>query len=87
MKLYIRDYRLKANMNITNLSNESGAAKGYLSDLENGIKKNIGVDVLCKIAKALGVDVKNLFDCEGCVTDEGSNDGGGNERSPGDWQK
>jgi len=75
MKLYIREYRIKANMSIANLSAEAGVAKGYISDLENGIKQNVGIDVLCRIAKAVGTDVKNLFDCEGSEQDEGSNDG------------
>lgn len=42
------------------LAYENGISKGYLSDLENG-KRLPSLKVLEKIAKALGVTLRELF--------------------------
>jgi len=42
------------------LSIESGLSKSYLSDLERG-QRNPTVAVLCRLVKALGVTLEELF--------------------------
>ena len=41
---------------------KSGVAKGYISALEAGEKKNPGIDVLKRLARALGVPVTELLE-------------------------
>ena len=36
-------------------------SKQYISSIENGAK-NVTIDILCRIAKALGVGVRDLID-------------------------
>jgi transcriptional regulator with XRE-family HTH domain len=43
------------------LAKKSGVAQGYISDLVAGSKKNPGLDVLKRLAKALGVPVTELL--------------------------
>lgn len=42
------------------LAYENDVSKGYMSDIENG-KKLPSLKMLERIAKALGVDIKELF--------------------------
>lgn len=64
MKLYIKEIRTQKNVSLSELSRLTGISKSYLSDLENKKRKNISIDKLCKIAKALNVKVTKLFDCK-----------------------
>jgi transcriptional regulator with XRE-family HTH domain len=41
---------------------KSGVAQGYISALEAGEKKNSGIDVLKRLARALGVPVTELLE-------------------------
>ena len=52
--------RKRKGMSQLNLSLEARIAKSYLSDLERG-KRNPGVIVLTRIAKALQVSLEELF--------------------------
>ncbi|WP_066895721.1 helix-turn-helix domain-containing protein [Clostridium nigeriense] len=58
----IAEIRNKRGISLSKLSRESGVSKGYLSELENGIKENPNIEILDKIAKALGISVSDLFE-------------------------
>lgn len=58
----IAKIRNKRGISLSKLSRESGVSKGYLSELENGIKENPNIEILDKIAKALDVSVSDLFE-------------------------
>jgi transcriptional regulator with XRE-family HTH domain len=49
-------------MSQLDLANKAKVAQGYLSDLEAGTKKNPGLDVLKRLAKALRVPVGELLE-------------------------
>lgn len=63
MQIHIKDVRLRYNMSINELARISGISKSHLSNIENG-GKIPGLDVICKIAKALEVEPQELFSCE-----------------------
>lgn len=52
--------RQERGLTAERLAYENGVSKGYLSDIENG-KKLPSLKMLEKIAKALKVDIKELF--------------------------
>ena len=56
----ISEYRHARGMTSEKLAYENDLSKGYLSDIENG-KKLPSLKVLEKIAKALKVDIRDLF--------------------------
>lgn len=58
----IKELRELKGLSISVLAKNAGISKGYLSDIEKGAKENPSVDVLEKIAIALGVNVSDLFD-------------------------
>ena len=58
----IKELRLQRKMSISALAAKAGISKGYVSDIEKGVKGNPSVDVLEKIATALDVNVSELFD-------------------------
>jgi len=60
--------RLRSERNITqeDFATDSGFDRGYISGVERGVR-NPSVLVLDRIAKALQVDVGELFDQEGAV--------------------
>jgi len=62
MKIYIYEIRTANRISLRQLSDLSGVGKTTINDIENG-KKSPTLDTLCKIAQALKVDVKTLFDC------------------------
>lgn len=51
-------------ISLSKLANDAGISKGYLSNIETGKKENPSVDLLDKIAMALGVNVSDLFDSD-----------------------
>jgi transcriptional regulator with XRE-family HTH domain len=57
----IRQLREERKMSQLELAQKSGVAQGYISELEAGTKGNPGLDVLKKVAKALGVPVTELL--------------------------
>lgn len=63
MKIYIRQYRKLKNMTLEELSRASQISTTHISDIENG-KNCPTLITLCKIAKALNVSAKDLFDCD-----------------------
>ncbi|MGG7059880.1 helix-turn-helix domain-containing protein [Clostridium tertium] len=58
----IAEIRNRKGISLSKLSRESGVSKGYLSELENGIKENPNIEILDKIAKALDISVSDLFE-------------------------
>jgi transcriptional regulator with XRE-family HTH domain len=57
----IRRLREERKMSQLDLAKKSRVAQGYISALEAGEKQNPGLDVLKKLAKALGVPVTELL--------------------------
>lgn len=64
MKLYIKKIREEKEMTLSDLARKAKISKSYLSELENGKKKNASLVTICKIASALGVPAKDLFSCD-----------------------
>lgn len=64
IKITIREVRIKKRITISELARQTKISKSYLSDLENGKRINVSIVKLCKIAKCLGVDVTELFECD-----------------------
>jgi putative transcriptional regulator len=64
MRLKIKEVRRNRKISQTQLSNISGVARGYLSELESGKYNNPGICVLCKLKCALGCTLDELVDCE-----------------------
>lgn len=63
LKLYIREIREKKGLSQNKLSQLSGVSSSHIGYLENG-EREPTISVLCKIAKALNVDIKELFKYE-----------------------
>lgn len=63
MKFFIKEIRHQRNLSINELSKKAKVGKATISDTENG-KRVPCLAVLCKIARALGVDVRALFEPE-----------------------
>ena len=63
MKIFVQKFRLARNWSLADLSQKSGVSSSHINDIENGIK-NPTIQVLCKLAKALGVPCSELFDCD-----------------------
>lgn len=61
MKIYIKKYRLRKGLSLIKLSELSGVSKSFISEVESGTK-DISLHNLIKIAKALGVSSKDLYD-------------------------
>ena len=61
MECKIKFYRLQKGYNLRYLSRKSGVSVSYLSDLENGVRTNPSVNTVFKIAKALGVNITDIY--------------------------
>ena len=58
----IKYFRLKANMTQEQLDEKSDLSVSYIKQIESGKEfKNITFNTFSKIAKALNIDVKELF--------------------------
>lgn len=64
LKIYIREIREKQCLSQEKLSRLSGVSSSHIGYIENG-EREPTISVLCKIAKALKVDIKDLFKFEG----------------------
>lgn len=62
MKIHLNAVRSVKNMSIRELSKRSGVAKSHIQNIEAGAVSP-SIDVMCKLAKALGVPVCELFSC------------------------
>lgn len=63
MKIYVDIVRMSKNVSIRELAVKSGVAKSHIERIEAG-ETNPTISVMCKLAKALNVDVGKLFSCE-----------------------
>jgi transcriptional regulator with XRE-family HTH domain len=62
LRTVLKTLREKRGMTQLELATKAGVAQGYLSNLEAGAKKNPGLDVLKRLARALGVPVGELLE-------------------------
>lgn len=53
--------RKTKGITLTGMSQITGISVGYLSHLENGTRKNPSIEMMDKIAKALGKSVSDVF--------------------------
>ena len=60
MQQKIKKIRLKVGKSLADLSRDTGMSKGHLSRIDNGLSVP-PIPTLKKIAKALGVDWKDLI--------------------------
>lgn len=60
----IAEIRKIKGITLSKLAKDAGISKGYLSNIENGIKENPSTELLEKIARALDVNVSELFENE-----------------------
>jgi transcriptional regulator with XRE-family HTH domain len=60
VKVCIREMRLRKGLSLVELAEKSGVSKTHIADIETG-KKIPGLQVLCQLADALGVDARDLF--------------------------
>ena len=58
----IKEIRKSKNISLYFLSKTTKITRSYLRDLENNKKSNPTLQTLCKIANALDVNIKDLFD-------------------------
>lgn len=61
--LKIKEIRIKRGLTQKELSKLSGVSESYIGDLERN-EKEPTISILCRIAKALEVDIKELFTYE-----------------------
>ena len=57
----IRNYRQQTNMNISNLADETGLSRGFISQVEND-KVSLSLESLKKVASALKIPIKNFLE-------------------------
>jgi transcriptional regulator with XRE-family HTH domain len=62
MKIFLRKIRIEKGLSYRELAELSGVSKSGIASIENG--KMPRIDTLCKLAKALEVDIEDLFECE-----------------------
>lgn len=62
LKIFIKELRTERKMSLTELSKLSGVAVSHIHAIENGYKIPT-IMVICKIAKALGVESSELYSC------------------------
>lgn len=58
----IKEIRKLKGLTISSLAEKAQISKGYVSDIEKGVKENPSTDVLERIANALEIRVSDLFD-------------------------
>ena len=63
MTFYVHDFRVKKGWSTAELAKRSGVAASHINGIENKTK-NPTIDVMCKLAKAFGVPVCDLFSCD-----------------------
>lgn len=61
--LKIKEIRINRGLTQKELSKLSGISESYIGDLERN-EKEPTISILCKLAKALKVDIKELFNYE-----------------------
>lgn len=75
IRLNILQLKRAKGMSQLKLSNLSGVSRSYINELENGKHTNPGVEIVCRLALALGCTLNELVECE-C---EGGEEGTGTD--------
>lgn len=57
----VKKYRLEKKMSLSELAEQAGVAKSYLSSLERNLQKNPSIQFLEKIAGVLNLPVEHLI--------------------------
>ena len=60
----LKEIRLEKGMTLQELSEKANVSAGYLCHLEKGSRANPSIDVMEKIAKALGKTIFEIFFCQ-----------------------
>lgn len=63
MKLKIKELRLRKGWTQTELARQSGVDRTLISRIEKH-NQNIGIEVLCKLKKALNCSFDELIECD-----------------------
>ena len=63
MKIYVQKIRWEKDYSIEQLARISGVSSAQISRIENGLTIPT-IETLCKLARALGCNICELFDCE-----------------------
>ena len=63
MKIYLAQVRYRKGISGRQLSKMTGIARSYINKIENEFS-NPSINVLCRLARALGVEITDLFDCK-----------------------
>lgn len=58
--MHVREIRKAMGLTILELSKKSGVSVAYISEIEVG-KHHLTLPILCRLAIALDVDIKELF--------------------------
>jgi transcriptional regulator with XRE-family HTH domain len=58
----LKELRARAGLTQEQLAKRAGVTQGYVAKLEGGLKKNPGLPILRKLARALGVPVGELLE-------------------------
>jgi len=66
MRKWLTNQRKAAGLSMAALASEIGVTEGYVGQIESGIraKKGLPVDLLVKIAQALGIDTGKVVQAE-----------------------
>ncbi len=64
MKFNVKELREMRGLSYEQLAQKSGVTKSYIQRIESNGKANPSVRVLCRLAKALDVEVEKLFRCD-----------------------
>ena len=59
---FLKEKRESSGLSLKRLSSITGISDSELLKIENGTRKKPGWEHLCKIAKALNLQIKDLFD-------------------------
>lgn len=60
-KNQLKKIRIEKGMTLLELSNKSGVSIGYLCHLEKGSRKNPSLEIMDKIAAAIGKTISEIF--------------------------
>ena len=60
-KNQLKKIRIEKGMALLELSNKSGVSIGYLCHLEKGSRKNPSLEIMDKIAVAIGKTISEIF--------------------------
>ena len=53
--------KIRGDMSLRELSSKTGISFSYLSELENGVKKNPTISIVSKLESVLGEEVREIF--------------------------